>query len=109
MDSVRSYVLEENQKDLIKQFLKQIFVDVKEPDYEELTELIATKLRELNTLRKNMEEFDEKGLSKIASEFDIDKEQIVDAFIYFSLIVENTLMLKQISILIEKIQDLQDQ
>lgn len=104
MNSVRGYVLEANQKDLITQFLKQIMSGVEETDYEELTELISTKLSDLNKLRRDMEEFDAKGLSKIASEFDIQPEAIVDAFIYFSLIVENTLLLKQLAILISQIQ-----
>jgi hypothetical protein len=108
MNSIKEYVNESYQKDLISQLLKQAFTNISESEYEELTEMISTKLLVLNNLRDMMNKNSNDELEAAAKSFGVEKENVISTFLYFSLVVENTILTKQIGDLLCQIEKLKN-
>jgi predicted DNA-binding protein YlxM (UPF0122 family) len=97
MSSIKDYVDENMHKDAITQILKTTFKEVKAEDYEEVTEMVAAKLAYMNVYRKSLEETDPGDLQEVADSFNVPKESIVDSFVYFTLILDNVLLQKELA------------
>jgi hypothetical protein len=97
MESVRDYVEMEYQKDLISQLLKQVFVDASEKDYEELTEMVFNKIHLQNSIRQNFKITKEDSLARTAEYYGVTTNAVLDAFLFFNLVVENVFLTKKLS------------
>lgn len=97
MSSIKDYVDENAHKDMITQILQIAFKDIDEADYEEVTEMVAAKLAYMDVYRKSLENSDEGELQKVADSFGESKETILSSFIYFTLILDNVLLQKELA------------
>ena len=97
MNSIKDYVNENMHKDAITQILKTTFKEVKEEDYEEVTEMIAAKLAYMNVYRRSLEEIDDGDLQEAADSFGVPRDAIVDSFVYFTLVLDNVLLQKELA------------
>ncbi len=102
MDSIKDYVEMEYQKDLISQLLKQVFVDTDETSYEEYTEMVFAKIHQQNSIRRNFKNNRGDALTHTAEYYGVTPDTVLDAFLYFNLIVENIFLIKQLSEYIKK-------
>jgi len=102
MESIKGYADLGYQKDLISQLLKQAFIGIPEERHEEMTELVFTKIHQMNDLKNSIKGQTGEIIADAAVMYDTTEEQVLDSFMYFSLIVENSFLIKQLS---EMIQD----
>lgn len=96
MNSIKQYAESEFRKTLINQLLKSAFNNIKLEEYDEITELVAKKIKSMNTIRESLRSASKESISKTASDFNIDENSVLDSFIYFTLIVENVLLTKKL-------------
>ena len=97
MKSIKNYFEETLHKDAIVQILKTTFTEIPEEDYEEITEMIAYKLAYMNHYRDRLEMDGAIDLGKTAKAFGVPKKAIIDSFVYFTLIVDNVLLQKELA------------
>jgi hypothetical protein len=96
MDSIKQYAESEFRKTLINQLLKQAFANIKLQEYDEVTELVANKIKSMTTMRESLKTASHTSIAKTASDFNVDEDSILDSFIYFTLVVENVLLTKKL-------------
>lgn len=88
--NITDYVAAEQKKVLISQIIKSTFNSIE--DYEEATELVYSKLKSIDKLRdllkQNSLEHIKESL-KTENNTKVAPEQVIDAWVYFALVVEN--------------------
>jgi hypothetical protein len=98
MTNIVDYVQSENKKNLISQIIKNTFSNI--DDYEKMTELVHEKFKSIETLRADLMTT---SLDKIKESLRAENntsntpEQIVDTLVYFSLIIENVWLVKELN------------
>lgn len=96
MDSIKSYAELEYQKDLISQLLKQAFIGIPKERHEEMTERVFAKIHQMNQLRSIIKQSTASVIIDTAERYGSSEDQVLDSFMYFSLIVENAFLTKQL-------------
>jgi len=104
IESIKGYADLGYQKDLISQLLKQAFIGIPEDRHEEMTELVFTKIHQLNDLKNNIKGQTGGAITDAAAMYDTTEEQVLDSFMYFSLVVENSFLIKQLAELIQAVE-----
>lgn len=92
--SVKDYVEASKQKDLISQLLKQSAISIPEEYHEEITEKVLEKLKLTNSLRLFIKLNNSKIIKETAEANGVNEAAVIDAFVYFFLIVENVILSK---------------
>ena len=106
MDSMKNFAEIEFQKDLVSNLLKQSFIDIDDTEYEEFTDLILGKIHLMNSMRTKVEEEAGDTLAETAERYETTTDHIIDAYLYFTLIVENVFLARK---LIEATEDSEDE
>jgi len=97
MSSVGTYVELEYQKDLISQLIKQAYIDINPEEHEEMTEIVFAKIHQMNQMRAVLAKSGEDSIARTASEHNVTTDNVLDSFLYFTLVVENALLMKQLA------------
>ena len=105
MLSIKDYIESGEQKDMISDVLRQIVPDIETEEYEELTEMVINKLHSINEYKAGVLIDSNSVLKNAANELDVETSKFLDTFVYFSLIVENVWLIKQLSEVIGGIKD----
>lgn len=100
--SLKEYVETVKQKDLISQLLKQTFISIPPEHYEELTDLVLEKLKATNMVRQHIKKTSGAVIEETAIANGVTESDVIDSFVYFFLIVENTILARQLEELIRK-------
>ena len=100
-NSIKDFVMSSRKKDMINSILRKSFSDVSEEEYEELTNLVFNKIDAMNEFREFLRTNADDELSKVAEEYTVDEDAVLDSFVYFVLILENVYLRNQLS----KIED----
>ena len=98
MSTLKNYIEIEYQKVMVNDLLKQVFVNIPEEEYSEYAELVVDKLYTFRKLRetvRNMTVNDGKT-AETAKELGVTEDDMLDAFIYMIMVVENVHLLKQL-------------
>jgi hypothetical protein len=95
MASIKDYAETEFQKDLISQVLR-VFPNIASEEYEEITEMVATKINDMNKMREAMNVHKGEQLDFFADQYKTTPQNILDSFVYFVLIVENVILNKSL-------------
>lgn len=93
-DSIKDYVEASKQKDLISQLLRQSAISIPEEYQEEITENVLEKLKLTNSLRLFIKVNNSKIIKETAEVNEVSEASVIDAFVYFFLIVENVILAK---------------
>lgn len=93
---VKEYVEGSKQRDLINRLLRQTFSTIPVEQYEELTELVLKKLRSTTAFRMHISKMSEEIICQTAELNNVSESEVLDSFIYFFLVVENTILIQQL-------------
>jgi hypothetical protein len=102
MESIKDYAEVAYQKDLINMLLRQLFVGLTDQDYVEYTEMVCSKIHQQNGIRKSIRTDKGDYLESTATYYGVTTDAVLDAFMYFNLVVENIFLIKQLSKYVEK-------
>jgi len=102
MATLGTYVEIEYQKDLISQLLKQAFINIDSELYEEMTELVFAKIHQMNQVRALLADSSGDIIEKTAGQYGASTDNVLDSFMYFTLVVENAMLMKQLAECIAK-------
>ena len=97
MESIKDYAEVAYQKDLINMLLRQLFVGLTDQDYVEYTEMVCSKINQLNNVRRDLKTNKGDYLESTATYYGVTNDAVLDAFMYFNLVVENIFLIKQLS------------
>ena len=93
--SMLNFAKLENQKNLIGLLIKNGFKGLYDSEeVEELIDLVLIKLDTLDGLRADLIENDEQ-IKSIAKKSDVSVDSVVDYFIFISLLIENSFIVKR--------------
>ena len=94
-DSMINFAKLENQKNLIGLLVKNGFGNLyTSEEVDELIELVLSKLETIDCLREELIENDEQ-INNIANKSEVSVDSVVDYFIFISLLIENSFILKR--------------
>lgn len=94
--SIKDYVENVHYKDMITQILRAAYTNIEEDEFEEITELINNKLAYMVEYKKTLAAESEESLRESAEMHGTSPDNILDAFIYFTLIVDNVIMQEEL-------------
>jgi hypothetical protein len=100
--SMRDFATDELKKDMIGQLLSNSFPFIDKSEYPVMTELVLEKLSAMSNLRAVIAENDASVIGKVAEANGVEKDAVLDSFIYFYLITENVYLTKA---LLEKVTE----
>lgn len=92
--SMKDFVTDEMKKDMIGQLLSNSFPFIDKSEYPIMTELVIEKLSVMRSLRTTIAENDASVIGKVAEANKVEKDAVLDSFIYFYLITENVYLTK---------------
>ena len=94
--SIKDYAEDVHYKDMIAQILRAAYTNIEEDEFEEITELINAKLAYMVEYKKTLATESEESLKASAEMHGTSPDNILDAFIYFTLIVDNVIMQEEL-------------
>lgn len=99
MNTLKNYMEAELRKTMINRLLKTAFINIPAEDFDEYTEMIMTKIDNLNTLKDNIKTFFGNGedIKTIMEQYQTSEEEVLNSFLFMTLVVENVYLTKVIA------------
>lgn len=97
MSTLGNFIELEAQKSMIRHILKSSQLDFEEDEMMEMVEDVQKKLLAMRVHREYLRIKEQDSLAKVSEDNEADPEAVLDSFVYFSLILENVWLKKQLS------------
>lgn len=105
MDSITRYAMLDQQKDLINYLIRNLLDGLTEEDYKSLTESVVEKIGLQNEVYKELKVTFKEAISTVAEEYEVEEDTVLEYFLYFMLIIENTMLTKSLEYYVSKIKE----